>query len=211
MAVDVNKLVTLEHLGNLATRTVKAIEPTFKSAKAEGNAVYFYTSSDTTGTVAFTFDFPEELFLDQAGTTLVENFAWTAETYPNSANPNLEGKTVLVLAVKGDKETNPTTKYSFVNLETLIDTYTASDTTVTIADYKVKVNVSAEANNAIETKSDGLHVDISGKMDKVTGATAGNVAIFASDGSIADSTYGIATLSDVNSVLDEILPTTSGA
>lgn len=31
------------------------------------------------------------------------------------------------------------------------------------------------------------HQDISGKADKVTGATAGNVAIFASDGGVADS------------------------
>ena len=49
------------------------------------------------------FDFPEKLFLDQAGTTVVENFAWSAATYPGSTNPNLDGKTVLVLAVKGDK------------------------------------------------------------------------------------------------------------
>ena len=93
-----------------------------KSMTVSGNTVNFYTSSDTTGTAAFTFDFPEEIFLDQAGTVLVENFAWSAATYPNSTNPNLDGKTVLVLAVKGDKEVNPTTKFSFVNLEKLIDT-----------------------------------------------------------------------------------------
>lgn len=204
MAVDVKKLTTLEHLGNLATRTVAAIAPTFKSLKVSGNTVNFYTSTDGTGTPAATFDFLEEILLDQAGTTLVENFEWSAETYPNSTNPNLEGKPVLVLAVKGGDETNPTTKYSFVNLENLISTYTAADNSITINGYTVAVKISAETGNALEIKDDGLYVSISGGIAKVENATAGNVAILTSDGGIADSTYGIATLAEVNEYLDTI-------
>lgn len=207
MAVDVKKLTTLEHLGNLATRTVAAIAPTFKSLSVSGNTVNFYTSTDGTGTPAATFDFPEEIFLDQAGTTLVENFEWNATAYPNSTNPNLDGKTVLVLAVKGDKETNPTTKYSFVNLEKLVDNYTAADNSITINGYTIAVKISTAEGNALELKNDGLYVDISGGIAKVKDATAGNVAIFTSDGSIADSTYGIATLAEVNEYLDTIFPT----
>lgn len=47
----------------------------------------------------------------------------------------------------------------------------------------VKVNVSAAAGNALVLKDDGLYVptpeevDISGKADKATGATTGNVNI----------------------------------
>ena len=154
---------------SLSTEDKAAIAQSFKSAKTEGNTVSFFTDSDTTGTPAFSFNFPEEIFLDQVGTRLVENFSWSALAYPNSVNPNLEGKAVLVLAVKGDKETNPTVKYSFVNLEKLVDVYTAADNSITISDHAVAVKVSATADNSLTLKVDGLHVDISGKVDKVAG------------------------------------------
>ena len=141
----------------------------FKSLTVSGNTVNFYTNTSGTGTAAATFDFPEEIFLDQASTSLVENFSWSAATYPNSTNPNLNGKTVLVLGVKGDKQTNPTVKYSFVSLEKLIDTYTAADNSITVSGRTVAVKVSAVTNNAITLKSDGLHVDISGKVNTETG------------------------------------------
>ncbi len=185
MAINVKDFATVEMLGSVATKTVAAIAPTFKSLSVSGNTVSFFTSKDGTGTAAATFDFPEEIFLDQAGTTLVENFAWSAATYPNSTNPNLDGKAVLVLAVKGDKETNPTTKYSFVNLEKLIDVYTAADNSITISGYTVAVKISAVAGNALEVKSDGLYVDA---LPKVANATAGNVPFLASDGTLTNST-----------------------
>ena len=169
----------------LSAEDTEAIANAFKSAKVEGNTVSFYVDSDATGTPAFYFDFPEEIFLDQVGTRLVENFSWSALAYPNSVNPNLEGKTVLVLAVKGDKEVNPTTKFSFVNLEKLIDIYTASDTSITITDYKVKANISAATGNALEIKADGLYVDA---LPKVENPTAGNVPLLASDGTLINST-----------------------
>ncbi len=56
---------------------------------------------------------------------------------------------------------------------------------------KVAVNISAAANNAITKKNDGLHVDISGKVDKVKNATAGNIPVFDSDGKIADSAVAV--------------------
>lgn len=188
MAYDVTKLATLGQLGNLAERTVAAIAPTLKSLAVSGNRVNFYTSTDATGDVAFYFDFAEEIFLDQTGTTLVQNFAWSAVTYPNSTNPNLEGKTVLVLAVKGDKQTNPTVKYSFVNLETLVDTYTASDTSLTISGYNIKVNIDPSTDTMLTLTANGLLVDGSGKVNKVSSPTAGNIPLIASDGGITNST-----------------------
>lgn len=136
--------------------------------------------------------FLRNYFLDQAGTTVVENFAWSAATYPGSTNPNLDGKTVLVLAVKGDA-TTPTVKYSFVDLQKLVDVYTAADNTITIAGHTVAVKISAAANNAITTQNDGLHVDISGKADKVANATAGNIATLDANGNVADSGVTFAT------------------
>ena len=131
---NVNDTVKLGGLKSLAQRTKTELDKlgnkiatAFKSLSVSGNTVSFFGTTDASGTALATFDFPEEIFLDQAGTTLVENFAWSLATYPGSTNPNLDGKTVLVLAVKGDKETNPTVKYSFVNLEKLIDAYTAGD------------------------------------------------------------------------------------
>lgn len=119
MAVNVSKLATIGQLGNLAERVVQAISPTFKSLAVVGNRVNFYTSTDATGDVANYVDFPEEVSLDVTDTDLVTNFAWSAQTYPDSTNPNLEGKTVLVLVVKGDRQTNPTTSYKFINMEAL--------------------------------------------------------------------------------------------
>ena len=201
---DVNNLVKVSALQALAQRTKTELDTTLKSLSVSGNTVSFFKTADASGTAAYTFDFPEEIFLDQAGTTLVENFAFNAATYPGATNPNLDGKTVLVLAVKGDKETNPTVKYSFVDLSKLIDTYTAADNSITIAGYTVAVKVSAAANNAIELKNDGLHVDISGKADKVTGATANNIAKLDANGNLADSGYTVASDADVNAMLTDV-------
>lgn len=187
----------LKHLADLASKTRTALDAldtkyngAFQSLSVSGNTVSFFTSKDASGTAVYSFDFPEEIFLDQAGTALVENFAWSAATYPNSTNPNLDGKTVLVLGVKGDKETNPTTKYSFVSLEKLIDIYTSGDTIVNIAGYIVTVKISAAAGNIIEAKADGLYATA-----KVAGAVNGNVAGFGADGKIVD---GGISLNDVD-------------
>ena len=105
----------------------------------------------------------------------------------------------MVLAVKGENPDNCT--YSFLNMAALVDTYAAkttgkdASTTVTIAGYEVdvKVNVSAAAGNALILKDDGLYVptpeevDISGKADKVTGATTGNFAALDGEGNLTDS------------------------
>lgn len=181
-----------------------------KSVAVDGNTVKFFTTSDTTTTVAFSFDFPEELFLNQLGTEIVKNFSWSAANYPNSTNPNLDGKTVFVLAVKGDKTTNPTIKYSFVSMEKLVDAYTASDTSITINDYNVAVKISSAANNAITLQNDGLHVDISGKMNKVAGAVTGNIATFGSDTGVVDSGSRFCTDAEFTAMLDEIFPAATG-
>ena len=78
-----------------------------------------YTSTDQTGTAAFSFDFPTEYFLDQTKSVFVQTFAWSETAYPGSTNPNLDGKPVMVLAVKGDGNT---VLYSFVDLTYLLDT-----------------------------------------------------------------------------------------
>ena len=187
MAYDVSKLAKLAALKALAEK-VKSDYATkadlkkasdsaaaaFKSGKVDGNTVSLYTSEDKSGTAAFTFDFPTEMFLEA--------------TSPGPTNPSLDGKPVMVLAVKGE---NPdSVAYSFLNMAALVDTYKAKETgkdastTIEIAGYEVevKVNISKEDGNVLVLKGDGLYVptpektDISGKADKVKSATSGNFA-----------------------------------
>ena len=176
-----------------------AANAAIKSLGVDGNTVNFYTSADKTGAVAFSVDFPTEMFLDQSKTDFVAKFAFSTETYPGAADPKMDGKPVMVLAVKGE---NPDScKYSFLNMAALVDTYKAKatgkdkSTTVTIAGYEVdvKVNVSAASGNILVLKDDGLYVptpeavDISGKADKVTSATTGNFAALDGEGNLTDS------------------------
>ena len=170
-----------------------AANAAIKSLGVDGNTVNFYTSTDKSGTAAFSVDFPSELFLDQTKTTFVAKFKFDAATYPGATDPKLDGKPVMVLAVKGENPDSCT--YSFLSMAALVDTYKAkvtgkdASTTVTIAGYEVdvKVNVSAAAGNALVLKDDGLYVDISGKADKVKNATAGNFATLDESGNMTDS------------------------
>ena len=116
-----DNLVKVGQLQTALTRVNTELGATFRSASASGNTVYFFNSKDSSGTAAFSFDFPEEIYLSQTGTEIVSNFAWSAVTYPGSTNPNLEGKTVLVLAVRGTDANNPTVNYSFVDMANIVD------------------------------------------------------------------------------------------
>ncbi|MFQ7320032.1 MAG: hypothetical protein ACLROS_03545 [Faecalibacterium sp.] len=195
MAYDINKLVKLASLKALAERVNTELSTVFKSGKVEGNKVKLFTSTDKTGTAAFEFDFPVEMVLDQAKTAFVPKFTWSLETYPGSEDPGLNGKPVMVLAVKGS---DGSVNYSFMGMAALVDTYKAkvegkdASTTVTIAGYEVdvKVNVSKEPNNVLEARADGLYVpktDISGKADKVQPAVDGNFAGLDASGNLTDS------------------------
>ena len=197
MAYNPNDVARLKHVAQLAQVVKSNLDAldgkSFKSAAIVGNKLNFYTSDDKTGNPADSIDIPEELFLDQTGTTLVENFSWSALSYPNSTNPNLNGKTVLVLAVKGDA-TTPTVKYSFVDLSKLIDTYTAADNSINISGHSIAVNISATNGNALSLSNDGLLVDTSGKVDKVPNAAQGEIAIFGLSGAIVAGGLSIADI-----------------
>ena len=204
-----NNVARLKHLASLGTRVNSELGATFRSASVSGNTVSFFNSKDGTGTAAFTFDFPEEMFLSQTGTELVDNFTFSAATYPGATDPNLDGKTVLVLAVRGNALT-PTTNYSFVSLERLINVYTAGDTTIDINGYNVSVKRSAATGNLIEIKNDGLYVGSDdAKADKVANATAGNIATLDADGNLTDSGVTFASDADVNTMITSVFGASS--
>ena len=163
---------------------------------------------------------PVEMFLDQAKTRFVQSFAFTQETYPGGTDPNLNGKPVLVLALKARDHNNnnaETVTYSFLNMETLVDTYTAkagdSAKILNIAGYEIEVKIDPSNDNAIEVTANGLKVNISGKADKVANATAGHVASLDANGNLADSgviagniltTADVATDAEATEMIDEI-------
>lgn len=208
---------------NLKTYIDSAKTKAIKSIAVKDNAINFYVNPtpDETTVADFTVDMPVEYFLDQTKTTLVQEFAWSEETYAGSTNPNLDGKPVLVLAVKGDDDS---VVYSFLNMETLIDTYVGENTTsVTLTvseDNKITadVNVSAEEGNILSVKEDGLYasvteVDISGKADKLVNPETGDAVVKAGqilvddgNGNLAASGKTIAELSA--EILGELSPMT---
>lgn len=105
------------------THVQTAANAAIKSLGVDGNTVNFYTSTDKSGTAAFSVDFPSELFLDQTKTTFVAKFKFDAATYPGATDPKLDGKPVMVLAVKGENPDSCT--YSFLSMAALVDTYKA--------------------------------------------------------------------------------------
>jgi hypothetical protein len=172
----------------VGTETAKAIKGYLKV----DNAWNFYTEENPTAesVPAFSIDVPTEYFLDQTKTTFVQEFAYSAELYAGSTDPNLEGKPVWVMAVKGD---NDTVTYSFVNLETLVDIYTGAETdtiTVAVSEDNVisaEVKVSAAEGNIITVNEDGLYAtveptDISGKADKLIEEAVKEAQILVDDG-----------------------------
>lgn len=276
MAYNANDIAKLGHLASLASKVKGELTSldnkyagSFRSVSVSGNTVSFFTTTDASGTAVASFDFPEELYLQQVGTEIVENFAWSAATYPGSTNPNLDGKTVLVLAVKGNKATNATVKYSFVDMANVIKAITAGDASITVNGYALNVRISAVTGNLLELKSDGLFVgsddtkvdkvtgkqlstedyttaektklagieeeaqvnkiesvkvdgtalaitnkavdiDLTGKVDKVTSATSGNIVVFGTNGAIADSTFKVASDADVAEMLETYFPSVAG-
>lgn len=165
MAVSLTQPATLANLKQ-TVENMKVYIDSDKTVSIKGylkkdNTYNFYNTSTPTAetTPIFSFDIATEYFLDQTKTTFVQKFEWAEAVYAGSTNPNLEGKPVFVLAVKGED----TVSYSFVNLETLTDTYRTKNTTTLslgIIDNEISgdVNISAEEGNAVVTKSDGLYV-----------------------------------------------------
>ncbi len=141
---------------------------------------------------------------------------------------------MLVLAIKTQPANNvtATTTYHFISLNSLVDIYTiaAGDSSkiLSIAGYTVTVHISSAANNAITVQNDGLHVDISGKTDKVTRnpipfnpydeneeaqdyadfntdySMESNIVLLTASGNLKDSGIRVATSQEVTTLLNSI-------
>ncbi len=214
-----NKLITMDQLSIVKSYIDSGDAQAIKSAEYADNTIKLYTSADKSGTAAVELSLPEEMFLDQAKTKFVASFSWSDAAYPGSTDPSLNGKPVLVLAVKGDAAN---AAYSFVSLEKLIDIYTGESTntaTVTVsADNKIsaEVKISAETGNTVVAKTDGIFVpaaeemDITGKADKLTTASNGQILVDDGSGNLKGSGKTIAQISDdINTAKSAVVGTAS--
>ena len=136
-----------------------ASDDAIRLATIVGNTLNFFV--DPAGAATFTVDLPKTLFLDQTKTGFVPSFAFDATTYAGGTDPNLDGKPVMVLAVKG--EDNSIT-YSFLDMSALVETYSAADNSVTVSGYQISAKISAAAGNALTLGQDGLYVPAASVM-----------------------------------------------
>lgn len=202
-----DNLVKLSQLQTALTRVKTELDTldahNFGDAAVENGQIKFFAQVGDTTPIK-TVDLPEELFLDQVRTTFVADFLFSSASYPGATNPNLDGKPVLVLAVKGDKTTNPTLTYSFVNLEHLVDTYAPLNAGIQISGYSIGVSLSPDTGNILSIAGNGLKGEA-----KVAGATQGNFAVFGANGAIVDSGFTVASDTDINTMLTTVFGASS--
>ena len=220
MPYDVNHLLTLADLKQTAQAFKVESDKAVKYVAVSGNTISFFTSEDGTSTAAFTVDFPTELFLDQTRTQFVSNFTFSAASYPGAVNPSLDGKPVLVFAVKNTTDrtsgtANDTFSYSFMDMSTLVDTYETaqgvSSQVLTINGYTVTFNISSTAGNIIKSDAGGIYA-----TNRLPSYTEGNIVTSDTngapqDGGIPASTLlvdgDVATSAEVAEMLAEVFGT----
>ena len=183
-----------------------------KSVIFKDNSILFYNKPSATAedVADFTINLPAEYFLDQAKTVFVPTFAWSAETYPASTDPSLDGQPVLVLAVKGSDDT---VAYSFISMLSLVNIYKASTdkSTVTLTinndtnTISAVVNISTDEGNALKVGTDGglyaSATDITSKADKLTADILVD-QIFIDDGSGNLKASGVT----IQNIVDNMIP-----
>ncbi|MBR0079437.1 MAG: hypothetical protein IJP69_03590 [Synergistaceae bacterium] len=202
---NVTHAAKVGHLKQLLQDTKVRLTDTIKFVSCANNTISFFKTADGSGTAAFSFNFPSELVLDQLKTKFVGNFVWSSATYPGSTNPELDGKPVLVIAIKEtDAAGTATTSYSFLNMESLVDIYTAADKSITIDGYTIGVKIDPAQGNRLTLTANGLMVDVSDKADKDTDAVAGNIAIFDENGNPIDSGTTFATNAEITAMIADV-------
>ena len=93
------------------------------------------------------------------------------------------------------------------------DYTTAEKTKLSGVEEGAQVNVieAVQVNGtALNVASKTVNIDISGKVDKVTTATSGNIVVFGAGGVLVDSGVKFASDTDVNAMLEEYFPTSNG-
>lgn len=90
------------------------------------------------------------------------------------------------------------------------DYTTAEKTKLSGVETGAQVNIieAVQVNGtALNVASKTVNIDLSGKVDKVTTATSGNIVVFGAGGTLVDSGVKFASDTDVNAMLEEYFPT----
>ncbi|MBR0287761.1 MAG: hypothetical protein IJQ82_02155 [Selenomonadaceae bacterium] len=169
---------------------------------ANGKLNFYAKTGDATAIKSI--DLPAELYLDQVKTTFVSSFAFASGGYTGATNPNLDGKPVLVFAVK-DNAASPNITYSFLNLEALIDTYTGGND-IDVTNNVISVKRDPATDNILSSCASGLKATA-----KVPNVTQGNIAIFGANGAIVDSGFSVASDADIAAGIASIFGASSGS
>lgn len=119
---------------------------------------------------------PAEQFLDLTKTKFVNSFAWSTATYPGSTNPSLEGKPVLVLALKDEKDN---VKYSFLNMFDLVDQYVGDGTVVVSGNNISHKNSGATAGSYGNSANETLYYQSTFNVPHVTVDAKGHITAIA--------------------------------
>ena len=138
--------------------------------------------------------------LDTNGDTVGDPINLDIERFVTGGEYNAESKTI-VLYFDGKTGEASTDKIE-IPVGDLVDTYTAEDTatvgmSVVGNKFSATVRISTEGGNVLVAKEDGLYVsvpDISGKMDKVAGATENHILVADADGQAKDSGINISAI-----------------
>lgn len=181
-----------------------------KSAEFVNDTIRLYASSDKSGEAVAEIALPDETFLDGKKTRLVSDFSWSTTEYPKSTNPELDGKTVLVLAVKSRR----TVRYSFISLDSVIAKLVGGETestSVSVADDVVtlSVKVSELSGNRIIMKDDGLYVGTVDNTPTWTVSTDDEVCeMFSlSDAPVyGEGTLGARNVGDIVQIMENDVP-----
>ena len=145
-----------------------------------------------------------------SGTAIGSGINLDLERFVSAASYDHDTRTITLSFNSGDPLT--------IDVGDLVDTYTAENTNsiaMSVSGNKFTASVridSVNANNMLVENADGLYVaptDISGKMDKVTGATNGMFAAFDGNGNVKAAGYvgGGALLKDPSSESSATLAT----
>lgn len=177
---NTDKLVKLEQLTTydalikqlISTESGKAVKAIGFSS--DGLKMLCYKTVDKSDTPV-EVDIPAELlkdwFFDVTKSEVVENFTWSEAAYPDSTDPSLDGKPVIIFALSKGNDTS----YSFVSLKGLIDTYTGENSTsvtTTVINSKIKseVMISTKEGNglSVDANNGGLYVNAAEELEYAT-------------------------------------------
>lgn len=128
------------------------------------------------------------------------------DVYPEGATGETAQHQVIVLTIENQTEPVIIPASSLVNILTAESTNTI---TMQISDddkISASVKIDPSSDNAITSSASGIKVDLSGKMDAITGATGGKIAVTDANGNVDESAFAIQSTGELSSMTANDIP-----